>query len=74
MEINQLKRELDNLILNAKVNKRDADFYLRVLVQVILTHGTSGALTVDVNLASMATDAANNCQIEFGDGVIKIKY
>lgn len=72
MDITDLKAELDAMFAQAKQDKRDADFYLRILAQAVLTHGSDGFLPVDYSHGEAAKEAVTNCKFEFGAGGVRI--
>lgn len=72
MDIDNLKADLDAVFAQAKQDKRDADFYLRILAQAVLTHGSDGFLSVDYSRGDDAKEAMANCQFEFGNGGVRI--
>lgn len=72
MDIDNLKADLDVMFAQAEQDKRDADFYLRILAQAVLTHGSDGFLSVDYSRGAEAKEAMVNCQFEFGDGGVRI--
>lgn len=70
--IEQLPAGLETLFLQSKQNKRDADFYLRILIQAVLTHGNGGILQIDPLLSETAKSLATTGRIEFGNGEVRI--
>ena len=71
-EIDNLKRHLDELVLEARNDRRDAEFYLRILIQAVLTFGENGVLKIDVGKGEEAKRLANTATIEFGNGEVKL--
>lgn len=71
MNIYNLINELKSLVSDSEQNKRDADFYQRIICQLILTHGVNGKLSCDPNLYEQSKEAMK-FQIIFGYGQIEI--
>lgn len=72
MKIEDAAKLIAGVISQAKNDRRDADFYLRILIQAILTHGINGSLGINPSLSDEAKDFVKNGTIEFGDGIVTI--
>ena len=70
--LEELNNEFNSLNAQIKTHKRDAALYLRILIQIILTHGKEGLLPIDLSLSDQAQEIVDNCRIEIhtkGNGI-----
>jgi hypothetical protein len=72
-EVDDMKWHLDKLFSEAKNDRRDAEFYLRLLVQAVLTYGENGVLKIDIGKGQEARRLAETARIEFGMGEIRVE-
>lgn len=72
MDIEALTRDLTLLLKNAKQSRADAKFYMRILIQVLLTYGKDGFLPVDCSKGKIAQDLAETVGLAFGDGGVRL--
>ena len=70
-KIKEVQSLLTEITQESKRNKRDADFYLRVLIQAILTHGVGGVLSIDPSQGFKAQELMSNA-IEFGGNAVRV--
>lgn len=68
--ISKLDGELRKILQVARDDRRDADFYLRILVQAALANG--GELIIDPSFADAAFAALTTSRIEFGNGKVTV--
>lgn len=66
--IEQLVEDQQTLLNEVKQLKRDHDFYLRILVQAVLTN--DGILEINPAYSEEATKKMKNVQLEFGNGKV----
>ena len=63
-------KEQENMLKEFQQLKRDKDFYLRVLIQAVITN--NGVLNIDPSKSKEATEFMETKSLEFGNGKIYI--
>jgi hypothetical protein len=72
VNIEALTNDLVSILNGARQDKEDAMFYKRILVQVLLTYGKDGFLSVDYSKGKIAQDLAETVGLAFGDGGVRL--
>ena len=72
VNIEALTNDLASVLKEAKQDRADAKFYMRILIQVLLTYGKDGFLPVDYSKGKIAQDLAGTVGLAFGDGGVRL--